>query len=570
MLLALVLFFFVLYPPIMLVFRSFFSGGSGTGMRAIEGAAGPLAEAAKALAGAMPAFLNSLRAATGVTVWTTLIGGALAWLVVRTDFPYRRVVELAAVVAFIIPPYIIGLAWLQFFGRNGYFERMLRALFQFEHYNVSYYSVTAVVVVMTLHLYPLMFLSLRNALQQQDTDLEKASLLSGASRWRTFIHVTAPLMVPSVLSTGLLVFSRTLANFTVPALLALPVRREFLTTRIFSSLSALDLRLAALLSLFLVAISTLVFWSQGFVLRGNSTARSGATDRGETRHSAVKLGRRRLLVSAAVMFFLGLTVLLPLAVMLVSSFLKRWGLPLEWRYLTLGNYQALLETGGRAMRALRNSLTFGVVAATAASIIGGATAYLAHSARSKASRLLEAVAGWPMAFPNIVLAVAAILAWNRGPLHIYGGPWAIIVTYMVLFIPIIMKQVTGLVQGHDTALLHAARVSGAGPLRAFLSVTLPAILPGLKVGFLISFLVALREIPISLMLYSSGQETLGVLLFGMQSEEYGLEMTSALAILIIFLIFSGHLLIRGGTKRINYGKTTDRRLVQALWSHKGN
>jgi iron(III) transport system permease protein len=160
-----------------------------------------------------------------------------------------------------------------------------------------------------------------------------------------------------------------------------------------------------------------------------------------------------------------------------------------------------------------------------------------------------------MAFPNIVLAVAAVLAWNRAPLRVYGTPWAIILTYMVLFIPIVMKQVTGLIQHYDTRLLAAARLSGASPLQSFMTITLPILAPGLKSGFIICFLIALREIPISQMLYFSGQETVGVLLFGMHSQSYGLEMTSALSMVIIFLLFIGNIIIKRITRKHTYGKT---------------
>jgi len=562
--------FFILYPPCMLAIKSLGGGGSFGGYGSAAGAGHDGNGAA--IAGIMrdpatwKAFFTSLRAAFSVTILSTAIGGCLAWIEVKTDFPFKRAMRFFPLLAFIIPPYILGLAWLQFFGRNGYFERLLTAIFQIGEYNLRYYSVGAVVAVMTLHLYPLMYMSLRNALKQQDRNLERAALLSGASLLVTVRAVTLPLLLPSVLSTGLLVFSRTMANFTVPALLALPARKDFLTTRIFSALSGLDLASAAALSILLVAVSTVLFRGQLVFMKKNlAAAHTGEDSDGRP---LFLLGKKRYPVMTAVFLFAALTTLLPLGTMLISSFLKRWGLPLRPEYFTLENYRQLLMLNGKAAMAFRNSVLYGVVAAAFALIIGGSTAYLAHTARTKAAGLLEAVASWLMAFPNIVLAVAAIMAWNSLPVGIYGTPWVIILTYMVLFIPIVMKQVSGLIQNHDRSLVAAARLSGASPLGSFVNVTLPAIAPGLKSGFLVCFLIALREIPISLMLYSSGQETLGVLLFGMQSQSYGLEMTSALAMLIIVLILAGNLLIKRGTKRIHNGKTADKEYLQTLWNNK--
>ncbi len=178
------------------------------------------------------------------------------------------------------------------------------------------------------------------------------------------------------------------------------------------------------------------------------------------------------------------------------------------------------------------------------------------------TKIIETVASWPMAFHNIVPAVAAILAWNRPSLRLYGTHWVIIVTYMVLFTPIIMKQVSGILENHDESLSLAARVAGATPLKAFFTVTMPVLAPGLKCGCLLCFLIAFREIPISLMLYSSGQETRGVLLFGMQPQ--GLEMTSALAVIIIAMIFIGNLVIGMGKKKRKYVRSAVERCYQAF------
>lgn len=557
-LLSLILAFFILYPPLVLFIQSFSRGSSSQGLALFE---------VFRHKGTWVACMNSLTTSLLTTFLSFAIGLSLAWLEVKSDFRFKRAIRSFSMVAFIIPPYIMGLAWVQFFGRNGYLERMLRTVFIFQEYTFPYYSIAAVAIVMALHLYPLMYMSLRNSLAQQEKNLEKAALLSGASLWKTVRTITLPLIRPSVFATGLLVFSRTMANFTVPALLALPARKEYLTTLVYSAISGLDIATASAVSLFLVGISTILFWSQ------HSLAKKGIryAGSGQERGNASPFPLKKNTVWVTFVFFLGIgvTVILPLVTMFISSFLKRWGLPLQWQYFTLANYTQLLSPKGKAIIAFRNSIVYGVVAASFALVIGGVTAYIAHTSKTMKSKVLESIATWPMAFPNIVLAVAAVLAWNRAPLRVYGTPWAIILTYMVLFIPIVMKQVTGLIQNYDTKLLAAARLSGASPLQSFVTITLPILAPGLKSGFIICFLIALREIPISLMLYFSGQETVGVLLFGMHSQSYGLEMTSALSMVIIFLLFIGNIIIKRITRKHTYGKTTNKEPVEVFWANKG-
>ena len=559
MLLSLILVYFILYPPIVLFVQSFTRGSSSQGIAVFN---------IFRNRGTWVAFGNSLVTSLLTTFITFVLGGSLAWLEVKSDFRFKKALRTFSLVAFIIPPYILGLAWVQFFGRNGYLERMLHTFFIFEEYTFPYYSIVAVAIVMALHLYPLMYMSLRNALAQQEKNLENAALLSGASLWKTVRTITLPLIKPSLFATGLLVFSRTMANFTVPALLALPAKKEYLTTLVYSAISGLDITTASAVSLFLVAISTALFWSQHSMAKKGLQYVSAGQESGGT--SLVSLKGHGIWVSFLFFLIMGVTVILPIVTMFLSSFLKRWGLPLQWQYITLSNYIELLSPKGKALIAFRNSIVYGIVAASFALIIGGATAYVVQTSKTTRSKALESIATWPMAFPNIVLAVAAVLAWNRGPLRVYGTPWAIILTYMILFIPIVMKQVTGLIQNYDIRLLAAARLSGASPLQSFVTITLPILAPGLKSGFIICFLIALREIPISLMLYFTGQETVGVLLFGMHSQSYGLEMTSALSMVIIFLLFIGNIIIKRITRKHTYGKTANKECIKVLWSNKSS
>ena len=521
---GLILSLIVLYPPLVLARQALLPGGDFSHILS---------------RGTLKALNNSLITATGVFLFSSFIGTLLAWLRVRTDIWGKKMMDACVLLAFIIPPYVLGISWMQIFGSGGYLNRLTNVLVPGSNYSFPYYSMGATMLVLGLHLYPLSYFAIKNTLLQLDPELETASIQCGASRRRTFFAVTLPGIFPALLSTGLLVFSRALANFSVPALLCLPVRKELLTTRIYASLGSLNTRDAALLSFGLVLISTLLFSLQIYI--------SACFSRGVVKRPGWKqsgsiqpLGRFRTPATLTAGLFLFLSVILPLWAMLLSSFMKRWGLPLKPQYLTFHNYLHLL-TGEKTRRAFLNSLGFGAAAGGIALIAGSATAFISHTRRSAAGRILEAVASWPMAFPNIVLAVGAIMAWNRAPFYLYGTARCIIAAYAALFTPLVMKQISALLENQDPLLLQAARTSGAGPAHCFTTVTLPSILPGIESGILVCMLITLREIPIALMLYSSGQETTGVLLFGMQSQSYGLEMTSALAVTIIILnLFRQH------------------------------
>ncbi|WP_243116559.1 ABC transporter permease [Marinisporobacter balticus] len=496
------------------------------------------------------AIKNTIYVSLGVTLLTSLFGGTLAWLVTRTDYIYKRGIKAFAFLTFMIPSYVLSISWIELLGRNGYWNRILKNAFGVSKYNFRAYSLEAVIIVMSIHLYPLVFMAITNALEKTDPSLEDAAIMSGASKLKAVMTITLPLMIPSFASIGLLVFSRTMANFGVAAVLALPVGKEVLTTRIYSALTNLDLGLTIAISMVLVVFSGMIFFFNSFSLRKRrfTTMNSNSQEA-----KPIQLGKWKNIIIFFVFLFQTATTMVPLIVIVISSFLKRWGLAFTLNHLTLNNYRVLLFENQLTISAFKNSIFYGMIAATIAAGMGTIISYISNKTDIRGRRVLEFVATWPMTFPNIVLAVAATLTWMNPPFRLYGTRWIIIVTYMVLFLPIAIKNINGLIQTQDIFLEKAGRISGASTIRAFKDITLPMIMPGIRSGWILAFLIALREIPISLLLYSPGTETIGVMLFGLKSNSYGLEMTSTLAVVIILMTTLGHILLKKLKKCHNGG-----------------
>jgi iron(III) transport system permease protein len=519
---------FIVYPPLNL-FITGTSSGSGTALD------GELLKAAG----------NSLQLAGAVFVLATLIGGVLAWVVVKTDLPGKRYIDHLALISFAIPPYVLALSYLQVAGRGGYAQRIINALLGADTYTADPYSLFAAILILSLHLYPLMYFNIRNSLKKVPPETELAATLSGARIMTSIRTVTLPMIRPSIVSTGLLVFSRSLANFSVPAALCLPAGIQVVPTGIYAALSGFDVQRASWYSLLLVLISTAMNIMTLRFMIIETTFLKGSSRSGLT----IRLTRAVKITLAGMIFiFFLLSNLIPLSSMFISSFLQRWGLPVSREYLTLQNYRYLFSSPD-ILRAFRNSLVYGITAGGIAAVIAGACTLFVHRKRTLFSQLIMFLVTWPMAIPNTVLAVASIYAFNRWPLKLYGTPWGIIMTYSVLFSPIIYRQIEGLMVLYDQRYTAAAVTCGASRLQVLRTIILPFLLPGFSSSMLICLMIALREIPISLLLYSSGQETVGVLLFGMQSQSYGMEMTSALSMVLILIILAGNRL-SGQTRRL--------------------
>ncbi|GAA0182181.1 iron ABC transporter permease [Clostridium sediminicola] len=485
------------------------------------------------------AIVNTLVTSLAVTMMTILIGGSLAWLVTRTDFPYKKFIRNNVFFTFTIPSYILGISWLELLGRNGYVDKFFK-LFNINDFKFQTYSVWAVIIIMTIHLYPLVFMALSNALSKTDNSLEDATVLSGASRFKGIMTITIPLIMPSIFSIGLFVFSRTMANFGVPALLLMPLYKETLTTRIYRALNDLNLSLAAAIAIILVIFVGLAFLLQNLILRKKKFT---LVTSDSSLPRLINLGKRNKFISVLVIIFQICTTIIPLATIFVSSFLKRWGLPLILKNLTIANYYNLFGAS-TSIRAFKNSIIYGIIAACIAVIIGAIISYVSNNSIIKGGKFIEFIASWPMSFPNIVMAIAAILAWSRPPINFYGKSSIIIITYIALFLPIALKNISGLIQNQDITLEKAARVSGASKLQTYRDITFPMIKPGMKSSWVLCIIIALREIPISLMLHAPGTETVGVLLFNMRSNSSGLEAISAISVVVIMLSIIGRLFVR--------------------------
>ena len=485
------------------------------------------------------ALLNTLYVGGAVTLLATLLGVATAFLLTRTDLPLKGVLRALIFLAFITPAYIGAVAWIQLLGRSGYVTTLLVDAFDLSAPPIRLYSLEGLIAIMAIHLYPLVFLAASNALSITDPSLEEAAASSGATKLKVLTTITLPLILPSILSGAALVFIQAIACFGVAAVIALPTGHYVLTTRIYTALGHYDVRMACALSVVLVLLAGASIAVHNTLLRGRRYTIATAESR---KPGLIKLGRWRLPIAAVLLLFLIITTVLPLATIVLTSFLKAWGLRPALGNLTLGNY-AKMASEGLTARAMRNSLAFAAGGATVAALIGLVVSYISVRTRMPGRKALDLLATMPLAIPGPVLATAMILAWMNPPLRLYNTPWIILVAYVVAFTPYAVRNVSGVIKGMDPALEEMGWMSGASWARTMRDITVPLIGRGLWAGWILVFLMAFREIPVSTMLYTQGTETVGVLLFTLKSDVGGMEVVSAVAVTVVAITLIGQLLV---------------------------
>jgi len=482
------------------------------------GAAGAM----EGLATEVGALVNTLVVSTGAAALALALGAPLALLLFRTDLPWRRVYAALFTLPSAIPAFIWGMGWLSLASpRAGYLNRLLG------EGTLDIHGPVGIAFVEGLSGLPLVLLAGGAALRRVDPALEEAARVCGASPARALLTTTLPLALPSLLSGAVMVFLMTASSFGVPYLLGVSASppTRVLTTRIYELVLRADEGLGrasalALVLLLLTPVALLGTWALGRAGRVRLSAGKGLGSR------PFALGRAQAWASGAVGLCCAVFVLLPLAALLLTSLQRGFGARLAWEELTLAHWSGVLWEP-RTLRATGLSLLLATGAGALVCALGLAAALLQRAFRRLGAGV-EALAVWPYAVPGTVLALALLLAFSRDwrfilvervafVLALAHTPWLLLVAYAGKYLALGTRNGAEALAQLDPSLAEAARVSGAGPARAFRDATLPLLRPALLAAFVLTFLACATEITMSVLLVPAGSEVLGKLLFDLQS-----------------------------------------------------
>ena len=486
------------------------------------------------------ALLNSVWISCAAGALCMVLGTLLAFLVVRTDLPGKNFLRTLLVLPYALPSFFSAIAWIQLLGPQGYLARLFFQLSGSQTIPWNIYSAGGIVFVLTVHYFILVFITVAGALERMDASLEEAARASGATTYRIMKEITLPLVLPAIVAGGLLAFIGALANFGIPALLGMRARFFVLTTSIYYALAIPDFGLATALSSMLVVVALLSMALQFGIQKGESryTVISGKS----VHPSALKLRAMRVPLCFCTAVFVFFISIIPILSMVLTALVKYWGAPLAIANLTLSNFIYILnlETGRRA---IVNSLFLAGMSATVAMLIGSLISYLHVKAKLKGARALDFLATIPYAVPHTVIAIAMILAWARPPVSLYGTLWIILVAYFAVYLPFAVRTTNSTLQQVHDSLEEAARASGAKIVPRLRDIILPLARPGMIAGWVLVFMPALRELTVSILLYTHRTETIGVVVYNMQDAGYR-EIAAALASIVMALLIVGNTVIR--------------------------
>ncbi|MDG2198487.1 MAG: iron ABC transporter permease [SAR324 cluster bacterium] len=502
-------------------------------------------------------LLNSIAIGVCVTLIGVSIGTLLAWLIVKTNIRYKSFFGALAVVPYMMPSWVLALAWLSLFknDRIGGAEGMFTYFFGIQPPNWISYGFFPIVICLSLHYYAYGYLLMSGALASVDSELEDAGAICGMNRRQRLWRITLPLLLPALGSAIVLTFIRILGTFGTPALLGLPVRFYTFSTQIYASLNASNNGDAYVLALVLIVTAITCIWINNRIL---GVRKSYVTLTGKGfRSREIDLGAWRWMATLGVGMFLASTVFLPLLILLWESLLI---VPGDYH---LGNFTleywigdgSIDETYGEPgvfqsdniISSLWNSIKLGLSAAFFNGIIGLLVGYAVVRGRGTLlSRWLEGVAFAPYIFPSIAFGAIYIGMFSNswGPVPALYGTFTILVLITVVKnLPFTSRTGIAAMLQIDQSIEETARVQGIGWIKRMVKIVIPLSFSGLVSGMLLTFITAMRELSLIILLISPSNMVLTGLLFNYNEQDMA-QHAGAVTLLLTLMIISGSILAR--------------------------
>jgi iron(III) transport system permease protein len=525
---------FQVFPLLYLIIRSFFPNGSFS----LEGFKRIYSYALN-----WTALKNTIISAGLAMIFGVLLAFPLAWLVGRTNLYGKKFFRTLFVMTYMVPPYVGAMAWLRLLNpKVGTLNVFLQNLLGLSETPFNIYSVGGLVWVLTTFYYPYAFITISRAMEKMDPSLEEASRISGASPLKTLFTITLPMMLPSIVAAGLLVFVAAASCYGIPSIVGAPGQIHTVTTRIIDYVyigSQEGLTDATVLAVFLMALALIILYvstvpigkKQYITVSGKST-----------RPNIVDLGKWRLPITILISIFAIIVVVIPFATVLTTSFTVNMG-----ESLTLSNfttkYWKTIFTRKSIIGSAQNSILSAILAATFGMIIACVMAYLLKRTKVKGKGIPDFLITVGSGTPSVVIALSLIMTMKgKFVINIYNTLSIMVIAYMIKYMLMGMRTVVSAFSQISPSLEEAAQISGSGWARRFKDIITPLILPSIVAGWFLIFMPCFYELTMSTLLYSTDTKTLGVELYTYQTY-HSQQTASALASAILAVVIAANWLL---------------------------
>ena len=469
----------------------------------------------------LQALWGSLKLGVLTASFSTIVGFLFAFLVERTSFKAKKLMTTLATMPVISPPFSLSLSIILLFGNNGLISK------QILHLDASIYGLGGLVLVETIGMFPIAFMTLSGILRQIDSTVEDAALDLSATRWQAFCTVTLPLAVPGILSAWLLVFTNSLADFANPLLLSGDYR--VLSTEAYMLVTGRNnLGAGSALSFLLLLPTLTAFLAQRFWV----SRKSYVTVTGKPSTTLTDLTNRPVRIALETVCWLIMSFIMILYVTIVAGcFVKNWGIDYTF---TLANWGEALSRGWTS---IRDTVTLAAIATPIAGILAMIAAMLIVRKRFPGKRLLEILIMTPYAIPGTLIGISYILAFNKPPILLVGTGAIIVINYVIRELPVGVENGIAALHQIDPAIEEAASDLGADVNTVFRTIVLPLVRPAFISSMSYTFVRSMTAVSAIIFLISARWNHLTVLIFNF-SENLRFGLASVLSTVLIAIVLA--------------------------------
>jgi iron(III) transport system permease protein len=501
----------------------------------------------------LSALKHSLVTAGFGTLVSVVLGSAFAFLVALTDLRAKAALVFCLMIPMMIPPQITALSWTQIMGPSSVLLKTL-GLAPPLGSPQPLYSAQGIILLLGIQHMSIIFLTLRAGLRAIPQEVVEAARISGARGLRTWWQVVMPLTLPSLAAGTAITFVTALGNFGIPAMLGIPAGYATLPTLVYQKLAGMGTSVLAevsILAMLIGAVAVTGILTQRFFQSRQRVYLVGAT----SRPLAIPLGAARLPVEVLLWAVVCTILVLPMFGLLATSLVPAYGVPLRLDTVTLQAWTEVLLRQPVTARAFANSFGLAIGAAVVLMLLCLPLAWLMERNPTRLSRLFDSLLDLPYALPGVVLSIAMILLLIKLPFTdatLYGTIWIIFLAYLARFFAVMFRPVQASLKQLDPAMGEAAQSVGASLFQRLRDVIVPLAAPAAAAGAILVFLTAFNELTVSALLWSSGTETLGVVIFNLD-DSGETAMASALAMTIVLVVMALMVLVQLMSRRFPKG-----------------
>ena len=479
------------------------------------------------------------------------LGSVLAWLMIRTDIPGKKILGLLVTVPYMIPSWTKALAWLAMFrnstsGANGFLAGMGIPVPDW-----LAYGPIAIVLCMSMHYYAFSYIMVSGALRSINSELEEMGEIQGASKAQILRHITLPLILPSVLSATVMTISKSIGTYGVPANLGNRIGYYTLATKMRNFIDQGPQSVGYAMSIVLVLLAALIIFSNQRIV---GVRKSYATVSGKGgRATLMPLGKAKKPLMAFLMVFLFLAMVVPFFVLIMETFQITTGAGYGLDNLTLynwigksgqiakyTNYEGIFRDP-KFFSAFWNTIRLTLIGSIITAICGQFLGYISSRGRGKwYGDLTEQMVFVPYLMSGIAFSTMYFSMFSRphfGGLmpSLYGTFTLIVLTSVVKHFPFASKSGTANMLSISVELEEAADIAGASFWKRMSSIIVPLAKNGFISGFMLTFISIAKELDLVIIMMTPSTQTMSYLAFTYSQEGYN-QMSDAVSVCVLAFI----------------------------------